>query len=118
MSFANFYPAKFQVVNLPMFTSPKLWSNWFAKVLYDTVHRKILVGEKIGEFGKLWAIIFLANIHRYTENVYGIYIDCCLFAKFFLANSFYLYGSQKFSPVRYMVIIVQWHLDDIQYVTI
>ena len=27
--------------------------------------------------------------------------DCCLFAKFFLANSFYLYDSPKFSPTKY-----------------
>ena len=42
---------------------------------------------------------FLTNIHRYTENVFGIYTDCSLFTKFFLTNSFYLYGLSKFSRV-------------------
>ena len=42
-----------------------------------------------------FAKIFLTNIHRYTENLYGICTDCCLFAKFFLTNSFYLNGSSK-----------------------
>ena len=44
--------------------------------------------------------IFLINICRYMENVLYICTDCCLFTKFFLANSFYLYGSQKFSPTK------------------
>ena len=47
--------------------------------------------------------IFLTNIHRYTENVFGIYTDCSLFAKFFLTNSFYLYGLPKFSHVQYVL---------------
>ena len=48
----------------------------------------------------LFAKIFLTNIHRYTETVFGICIDCSLFAKFFPANSFYLYGSPKFSLIK------------------
>ena len=44
---------------------------------------------------------FFANIHRYTENVYGICTDCCLFANFFLANSFYLNDSPEFFPAKY-----------------
>ena len=35
---------------------------------------------------ELFAKTFLTNIHRYTENVFGICTDCSLFAKFFLAN--------------------------------
>ena len=35
-----------------------------------------------------FAKIFLANINRYTENAYGICIDCSLFAKFFLTKYF------------------------------
>ena len=62
---------------------------------------------KIGEFGKsnlanheLFTIIFLTNIHRYTENVFGISTDCSLFAKFFLAG-FYLYGLPNFSSLKF-----------------
>ena len=50
--------------------------------------------------------IFLANIHRYTENVFGIYTDCSLFAKFFLTNSFYLYGLPKVFPAKYFPCMV------------
>ena len=49
-------------------------------------------------------------IHRHTENIlnFGICTDCSIFAKFFLTNSFYLYGSPNFPPpklsrVRYTV---------------
>ena len=46
--------------------------------------------EKNGEFGncELFAKNFLANIHRYTKNVFGMCTDCSLLAKFFLTNSF------------------------------
>ena len=37
----------------------------------DTIHGKILVGEKSAN-GKPFAKIFLANIHRYTENEYAL----------------------------------------------
>ena len=50
-----------------------------------------------------FAKIFLANIHRYTENVLGICTDFSLFTKFFLTNSFYLYSSPKFSCVQYIM---------------
>ena len=39
---------------------------------------------------ELFTKIFLANIHRYTENVFGLCTDCSLFAKFFLTDSFFL----------------------------
>ena len=54
------------------------------------------------ENGEPFAKVFLTNIHRYTENVYGISTDCCLFAKFFLANSFYLHGL----PTKYFPCMV------------
>ena len=47
-------------------------------------HGKKLVNHQ------LFAKIFLVNIHRYTENVFGI------FAKFFLADSFFMYGLPNF----------------------
>ena len=47
-----------------------------------------------------FAKLFLANIHRYTENVFGICTDFSWFVKFFLANSFYLFGSPKFLPCQ------------------
>ena len=42
--------------------------------------------------GELFAKIFLANIHSYTENVYGICTDCCLYTKFFPYQIFPAYG--------------------------
>ena len=44
-----------------------------------------------------FAKLFPTNIHRYTKNVFGVCTDCSLFAKFFHANSFYLYSLPKFS---------------------
>ena len=35
---------------------------------------------------------FSSPISRCIEDVFGIYTDISLFAKFFLANSFYLYA--------------------------
>ena len=59
-----------------------------------------MVGEKLANLAnhELFAKIFLANIHRCTENVYGIIIcfDFSLFTKLFLTNSFYLHGLPKF----------------------
>ena len=52
---------------------------------------------------ELFAKIFLANIHRYTKNVFGICTDCNLFAKFFLANSSYLYGLPNFPHQNFLV---------------
>ena len=62
----------------------------YTNVCY-TVHGKILVQEKIVNC-ELFAKIFLANIYRYTENVFGMCTDCSLIAKFLIANSFYLYA--------------------------
>ena len=49
------------------------------------------------------AKIFFVNIYRYTENVFGICTDCSLFT---LDNSFYLYGSSKFSQVQYFHVAI------------
>ena len=71
-----------------------------------TAHGKILAGEKLVnlENHKLFAKIFLAIIHRYTKNVFGICTDCNLFANFFLAKTSYLYGLPKFSHVWYLYL--------------
>ena len=47
---------------------------------------------------ELFAKIFLANIQK---NIFGICSDFSLFAKFFLADSFHLYTSPKFSPAKF-----------------
>ena len=74
--------------------------------MVTTVHGKILVGRKLTNLVncKLFTKIFLANIHRYTKNVFGICTDCSLFAKCFHTNSFYLYGSPKFSPAKTFLV--------------
>ena len=63
---------------------------------------EILAGEILAN-RELFVKTFLTNIHRYTENVFGMIIAICtnhnLFDKTFLANSFYLFGSAKFSHV-------------------
>ena len=64
--------------------------------------------------GELFAKTFLTNIHRYTENVFGICTDCSLFAKFFLANNFYLYGLPKFSPTKYFLCTVYCKLFEVE----
>ena len=50
---------------------------------------------------QLFAENFLTIIYRYIKTVFGICTDCSLFTKFFLTNSFYLYGSPKFYPAKY-----------------
>ena len=66
-----------------------------------TIHGKYLAGEKLANLvnRELFANILFTTIHRYTENVFGICTDCSLFAKFFLADNFYLYGSPNISCV-------------------
>ena len=84
-------------------------------LLYDILKKhnyrtwEIFGRGKIGEFGKLSAFteIFLANIHRYTENVFIICTNCSLFTKFVLANSFYLYSLLKFPPAN---ISCAWYI--------
>ena len=53
-------------------------------LLSGTIHWNYLVGEKLANLANhgLFAKIFLTNIHRYTENVYGICTDCRLLVKF------------------------------------
>ena len=59
----------------------------------NTVHGKILVGEKIDEFGKS---NFSSPIFTDMENVYSICTDCCLFAKILLPIAFTYLVSQNF----------------------
>ena len=63
------------------------------------MHGKILVGEKLVNLAncKLFAEIFLGNIHRYNESVLGMCNDFSLFAKIFLAK---LYGLPNISPIK------------------
>ena len=68
-------------------------------ILYDIID--IFGGDKLVNYKPL-AKIFLANIYRYTENVFGLCTDFSLIANFFLANSFYLYGS----PCQYFPCMV------------
>ena len=64
--------------------------------------------------GKYWWIRWIMSYSPkfslptfgYTENVFGICTDCSLFAKFFLANSFYLNGWPKFSRVPTVLVLV------------
>ena len=87
-----------------MITTVPLCDNYFL-VLY----MEKFGGGKLAN-RELFIKIFLANIHRYTKIVFGICNDFSLFANFFLANSFYLYGSPKSSPTKFflcMVIIIQ-----------
>ena len=64
-----------------------------------TVQGKILVGKKLANHEPI-----RQNFpRRYTENIYAICTDCCLSAKIFLANSFYLYDYPKFSPTKYFL---------------
>ena len=60
---------------------------------------------------ELFAKIFLANVHRYNENVFGICTDFSLFAKFFLANSFTHMVCQNFPPLVLLVILSGANLD-------
>ena len=53
-----------------------------------------------GKIGESWAI--RQNFPRqYSQLAYGICTDCCIFTKFFFANSFYLHGSPNISPAKY-----------------
>ena len=60
-----------------------------------TVHGKYLAEEKMVNLENCELAIcqnFLANIHRYTKNVFGICTDCSLIVNIYLANTFYLYS--------------------------
>ena len=51
-----------------------VWENIGEFSYLDYRTQEIFGGRKIGKFTESWAIHqnFLANIHRYTENVFGI----------------------------------------------
>ena len=54
--------------------------------------------------------IFLTNIHRYTENVFGICTDCSLFTNFFSPIAFTCMVHQNFSPAKYFPCTVLYML--------
>ena len=60
-----------------------------------------LAKENFGEFGELWVIHknFLVNFHRHTEMDLA-YELTVVYSQLFLTNSFYLYCSPKFSPIK------------------
>ena len=87
---------------------------------FITIHRKFLAGEKLVNLvnHKLFTKMFIVNIHRYTNNVFGICTDDCnLFAKFFLANNFYLYGHDHPCIVYCSSRVVACILKKISYVS-
>ena len=96
-------------------TSRKVPCHWFVVTILLTVHRKILVKGKIGEFSKSWAI------RQNTPCQYSqipqkciwhvMCTDCSLFAKFFLANSFHLYSLSNLSSPN--IFHVEYSLCDI-----
>ena len=67
---------------------PIILASFFLDIPYM---RKFWLGKKLANLvnHELFAksLIFLTNIHRNKENVYGICMNCCLFVKFFLANT-------------------------------
>ena len=65
---------------------------------HNTVHGKILAGEKLANRKQ---INFSSPL--FTGSIWDTLVctDCNLLAKFFLTNSFYLYGSTKFSPPKF-----------------
>ena len=70
-----------------------------------TIHGKILEGKQLANC-ELFAKIFLTNITDTPKTylAYGLTVACS--PNFFLANSFYLYGSPKFSPAKYFLCMV------------
>ena len=70
-----------------------------------TAHRKILVEEKLTNLAihELLAIIFSSPFFTDIPKMYLAYALISLFAKIFLANSFYLYmyGLLKFPPPKF-----------------
>ena len=82
-----------------------------SSVIYQTTIQITTYNYRTWEISgwQIWQIMncspnFLANIHRYTENVFGICIICSLF------NKFFLYCSPKFSPTKYFpcMVIAFW----------
>ena len=71
---------------------------------YDSVHIKILVGEKLTNLANRepFTKIFLSNIHRYTET----YMAYALTVAYSPIAFTYLYGSPKFSPAKYFLCTV------------
>ena len=68
--------------------------NVLINLLSHTVHRKYLVEEKSANLAN--CELFALPIFTDTPKMYLAYALTSLFAKFFLASNFYLYGSPKF----------------------
>ena len=69
---------------------------------------------------RIWQIVsYLSKFSSpiFTETLNGIYTDCSLFTKFFLTNSFYLYGLPKFSPTKYFPCTVVPNLLEVDHVS-
>ena len=73
-----------------------------------TAHREILVGKKLAnlENPELFAKVFLAIIHRYTENVFSICTYCNLFTNSLPIPLTCMVHQplSKFSRVRYLYL--------------
>ena len=74
------------------------WVVYLLLQLYIAPHGKILAGEDLTNLvnHELSAKIFLTNIHRCSENVFGIYTDCSLFANFSSSIAFICMVRQIF----------------------
>ena len=72
-----------------------------------TVHGKILKGEKLVNLTKREVFTKISSpMFMNTPKLHLTYALTSLFAKFIFANSFYLYGSPKFSHVWYVYVHV------------
>ena len=70
----------------------------YSYVFLHAIHREILAGEKLANLvnHELFARIFLAIWHTNYSYVY----------QHFLTNSFYPYGTPKFSPTKYFLCVL------------
>ena len=59
----------------------------------------------------IFAKIFLTNIHRCTENVFGICTDCSLFTKFSLPIAFIFMACQIFPLANISHIRYMWYIN-------
>ena len=60
-----------------------------------------IYGKLVGGNWQIWQTVSYSPKFTDTPKACQIYTDCSLFDKFFLVNSFYLYGLPKFSPTKY-----------------
>ena len=72
-----------------------------------TVHGKVLKTEKLVNLTKHEVFIKISSpIFMNTPKLHLTYALTSLFAKFIFTNSFYLYGSLKFTYVWYVYVSV------------